>query len=296
MIRKSMLQDVIDYQKLCDELDVAVLVFDQEKNIKYINKLFAKYTDFSKKEMMGKSIEDLYPYLSFITPDFLLKLSETRAWKGDIYVQNKRKNRCFYLRIKIIEDAKKLSHLYLASLYDVTRQKKSEKIINHLAYFDALTELPNYVYFKQLLEREIEISIYNRQKFALLLIDIDKFKLINDSYGHEFGDYFLKKFAKRLQKYVRSTDIVARRGGDEFHIIIKDVKNLKYVQSFAEELLKIMRGVYKIKNKSIFTTISIGIAYFSTDTNTLDELLKKADEAMYLSKNKGRNIFTVYPN
>ena len=291
-----MQQDMIDYKKLCDELDVAVFVFDQLKNIIYINKLFAEYTDFSKKEIIGKSIEDLHPYLCLITPEFLLKLSETRAWQGDIYVQNKRKNRCFYLRIKIIEDARHHSQYYLATLYDITCQKKSEKIINHLAYFDALTELPNYCYFKQLLEQEIQISIYNRQKFALLLIDIDKFKLINDSYGHEFGDYFLKKFAKRLQKNLRSTDIVARRGGDEFNIIIKDVKNLKYVENFAEALLSIMNRVYKIKNKSICTTISIGIAYFSTDANTLDELLKKADEAMYLSKNKGRNIFTVYPN
>lgn len=288
-----MLTQHIDYQRIFDALDVALVILDHQKQIIYLNEAFANYLQSSNKELLGKPINQFNPFLTLFKRNFLLQLKEKGEWKGEFYDQHRQ---CFFLRIKSIYDEKNNLLWYVASLDDITAEKKTETMINHLAYFDNLTGLANYYYFKKLLAGEIESSIYNSQKFALLLIDIDKFKLINDNYGHEFGDILLKKFAQRLKKNVRSTDIVARRGGDEFHIILKDIENLKYVRTFAQSVLAMMEEVFNIKKHQISITVSIGVVCFPKDANNLNELLIKADDAMYLSKNRGRNLFTVYYN
>jgi len=277
----------IDYKGIFDALDVALVILNPQKHIIYLNHSFAQYLQSTKQEILGKSISQFHPFLKLFKRDFISQLDEIGEWKGEVYEQNKQ---CFFFRIKSICDAKHKLLWYVASLDDVTTQKKLDKLVNHLAYYDSLTGLVNYYYFKKLLVCEIE----NAQPFALLLIDIDKFKLINDNYGHEFGDCLLKKFAQRLKKNVRSTDIVARRGGDEFQIILKNIASLKYVKNFAQSLLTITQEDFKIKKQQISMTISIGVVCFPKDGLHLNDLLIKADDAMYLSKNKGRNSFTIY--
>lgn len=221
-------------------------------------------------------------------------------WSGEVW--NRRHNGEVFpewLSISAVRDIEgKVIH-YVALFTDITDKKLSEKQIYHLTHYDALTDLPNRVLFQERLEQALRRA--NRQGYwvALILIDLDHFKAINDTFGHHLGDDLLKEVAKRLTQAVQGEqDAIARLGGDEFIVLLDDLPaetaTLQVVSQLTENILQQLQHVAVIHQKDIFTSASIGIAIYPQDGNNAAELLKNADTAVYDAKAHGRNTYHYF--
>lgn len=179
---------------------------------------------------------------------------------------------------------------------DISRLKKSEEMIWQHANFDALTGLPNRRMLYSRLEKELEKAEATSEKLALLFLDLDDFKEVNDTLGHDQGDVLLNLAAKRLSFTLYNQDIVARLGGDEFVIVISDVETdkLNKLDVVAQKVLGVLDEPFTLNNEKVFISCSIGITIFPEDATTIDGLLKNVDQAMYASKNRGGNCFTYF--
>jgi diguanylate cyclase (GGDEF)-like protein/PAS domain S-box-containing protein len=177
------------------------------------------------------------------------------------------------------------------SARDITERKRSEAQIRRSANYDFLTDLPNRSLFHERLDHEIRHSMRTGLPLALLFIDLDGFKDVNDRLGHAAGDALLQEVARRISTCVRETDTVARLGGDEFIVLLTDVTRMPHIQAIAEEILREIRQPYVLVAGQASVSCSIGITVFPGDGTTPDELVRNADEAMYASKNAGRNQF-----
>ncbi len=191
-------------------------------------------------------------------------------------------------------------------LQDISDRKKSEDRIRQLAYYDVLTGLPNRRFFKESLDRALRHARRNNSHVALLFLDLDRFKMINDTLGHEAGDRLLKEAGDRLHSCVRSTDYVAsarggkmhsavsRLGGDEFTLMLRDIEDPQHAATVAGRLLERFAQPFDVDGREVFTSTSIGIAVFPMDGEDVDTLLRNADAAMYHAKDRGRNNFQFY--
>jgi diguanylate cyclase (GGDEF)-like protein len=182
---------------------------------------------------------------------------------------------------------------WVATLEDITDRRRAEQQIAHLAHYDALTDLPNRVLFRERLEQELERTKRGEQ-LAMLYIDIDEFKSVNDSLGHPVGDELLKAVAARLRSCVRETDFVARLGGDEFAIVQTDIGQTSDVMELVKRIYQSIREPYECLGHHVTTDASIGIALAPHDGTDLDQLLKSADLAMYGAKGDGRRTYRFF--
>jgi len=182
--------------------------------------------------------------------------------------------------------------LYLQGvMYDITDRKQFESKLIHMAHFDQLTELANRTLFHDRLNQNIAQAKRHKQKFALLYLDLDGFKEVNDCLGHEAGDELLRETAQKLKESVREIDTVARMGGDEFTVILSDIKNNEDAALVAEKILKSLSRPYESVSADHRVSTSIGIAIYPDDTIEADQLVTAADNAMYQAKNSGKNRF-----
>lgn len=209
---------------------------------------------------------------------------------------------------EIIFDEQTQSILMLGIVQDVTQLKKAEEEIRVLAFYDGLTGLANRMFFMEHLNNTIMDSLRHKKHFALLFLDLDNFKRINDTLGHHIGDMLLKKVAETIKKSIRGSDsatrigkpprkndlLIARLGGDEFTILISDLKNPEYAALIANRLLKAIPAAHVFEGNEVSVTTSIGISVFPEDGNRADILLKNADTAMYHAKNQGRNTYQYF--
>ena len=177
---------------------------------------------------------------------------------------------------------------------DITQRKETEEALHQLAYYDGLTKLPNRQLFNDRLHQAIEDAKRRHRLVALLLLDLDRFKVVNDTMGHEAGDILLQEIGSRLKQSIRSNDTVARLGGDEFAIIFTDVGDSKPIAQLAQKVLSQFSTPIMIDGREVFSGASIGIALYPSDTDDADALLKYADSAMYHAKELGRNNFQFY--
>jgi diguanylate cyclase (GGDEF)-like protein len=177
--------------------------------------------------------------------------------------------------------------------YTIER-KRAETEIKKLAYYDTLTGLPNRVLFTDRLRQAIILADRDQRGVALMFLDLDHFKKINDSLGHAYGDRLLKITADRIQSCLRSSDTVARLGGDEFVVVLPLVSGAEDVPKVANKILDVLKQPVHFDDHDIYTSVSIGIALFPTDAESLDDLLKNADIAMYQAKERGRNNFQFF--
>jgi diguanylate cyclase (GGDEF)-like protein len=177
---------------------------------------------------------------------------------------------------------------------DVTDRKTAESRIQHLAMHDGLTGLPNRMAFSELLNFSIQSMLREQRRLAVLFIDLDRFKLINDILGHDAGDVLLKAISLRLKECVRSSDVVARLGGDEFVVLLPQVTGQDEVSTVARKLLCSAAKPVFILGQECRVTASIGISIYPVDADDEQSLMKHADIAMYLAKDEGRNNFQFY--
>lgn len=183
---------------------------------------------------------------------------------------------------------------YLGATSDISELKAAQLQMENLAFYDPLTGLANRRLFKNRLEKSVKTVLRNGSSTALMFLDMDQFKRINDTLGHDAGDVLLKEVAKRLAATVRENDTVSRIGGDEFTILLTDVHHASDVQVVAEKLLHAMSKPIRIKGQDIITTVSIGITLTPDDSTDANTLMKNADLAMYRAKEMGRNTFQFY--
>jgi diguanylate cyclase (GGDEF)-like protein len=175
----------------------------------------------------------------------------------------------------------------------ITRLKQSNEQILHLAHHDALTSLPNRVLFYDRLNQEITSANRENESFAVLFLDLDGFKLINDTFGHDVGDALLCAAAKRISACVRDSDTVARMGGDEFTVILSNVRSASSKDRVAKKIIEAISQPFVINGKSCMVSVSIGIALYPDNAKTAEQLVKIADAAMYLAKNSGKNCYRL---
>jgi diguanylate cyclase (GGDEF)-like protein/PAS domain S-box-containing protein len=178
---------------------------------------------------------------------------------------------------------------FSAFIRDITHKKESEEIIWKQANFDKVTELPNRHMFHDRLEQEIKKAHRAGLQMALLFIDLDLFKEVNDTLGHDMGDILLMETARRISSCVRESDTVARLGGDEFTVILSEVNDTRNVERLSQDILKILSEPFQLKDEVAYISASIGITLYPDDADNVEELLRNADQAMYVAKNQGRN-------
>ena len=184
--------------------------------------------------------------------------------------------------------------VFVAIIQDITERRQAEERLSYLAYHDTLTNLPNRVLLLERLQQAMVDAERVNRLVAIMFLDLDRFKVINDSLGHHVGDALLKAVAERLKSCVRPGDIIARLGGDEFTVVLANVAHVDDVARVARKIVDSFAEPFRIEDHELFTTTSIGITLFPLDVQEPEKLLKNADAAMYHAKESGRNVFQFF--
>lgn len=276
-----------------------ILITDLTGKILSVNDAFTKITGYTLADVIGrkpsilKSDKQDANFYKKMWNDII----HAGLFKGEIW--NKKKDGTVYpewLAISpIYNDAHEVIQ-YVAVFSDFSEIKKTQNKLENLAHYDTLTKLPNRLLLHEKIAQSIKIAKRNKLKIAVLFIDLDKFKLINDTYGHGVGDEVLKVASLRLQSVVRESDIVARLGGDEFIVVLNDIKNSNNIVVVAQNILNKLQIPFTINNHEHYISCSIGISIYPNDTHKddVDILIKNADIAMYESKSTGRNTYHCF--
>lgn len=274
-----------------------IIITDSKGKIVSINKSFSRITGYRKDEVIGKtpSILNSGIHDKVFYENMWDSLKINSAWQGEIW--NKRKTGEIYpewLSIAKALNPKYNEEFYIAIFTDISSLKEADKKIHFYANHDILTKLANRVQFESHLKSTIESCKRRESKMALFFIDLDKFKDINDTYGHTIGDEMLKIVAKRLEQSIRKDDFIARLGGDEFILIIKDVKDNEDMLHLAHKINENIKEPIVISDKVFFMSLSIGISIFPDHGKDSEDLIKNSDAAMYVVKENGRNGYRLY--
>ena len=280
----------------------AILITDANANIIRVNQAFTDITGYASDEVLGKNPrimssgrQDSKFYL-----EMWQQLRHTGSWAGEIW--DKRKSGQIYPKWLTISAVKneyqEISH-YVAIFSDITARKQAEEEIRNLAFYDVLTGLPNRRLFMDRFRAALTISARHNDYGAVLFIDLDRFKLLNDTLGHDYGDLLLIEVAKRTKSCVREMDTVARLGGDEFVVLIEGLsidphESSRTTELVAEKIREALARPYQLKSHEYRCSPSIGISLFRGNTEPVDNLIRQADIAMYQAKNSGRNAVCFY--
>lgn len=271
-------------------------IVDLDGTFQYVNRAMRKLYKKSSYEILGKALYNIEMPSAGDMRDHIQSIIETgKKIKGEVSFKSPSGEINFfeYVLAPVFDASGKIEAIAGTSR-DITEQKIAENKTWKNANYDFLTGLPNRLMFRDKLEQAIIYSKRASESFALLFIDLDKFKKINDTLGHDLGDRLLKQTAKRINASVRETDIVARMGGDEFIVVLTYVRDVEEIKIVVENLMSKLSKPFKLNHKTASVSASIGIALCPQDDVQSDGLLKKADKAMYLAKKRGRNQFSFY--
>ncbi len=273
-------------------LPAGAFIKDENHNIIFSNQYLNDF--FGVDTLVNKNIKEL---LSPQDYESIIKKSDLVLEKGIYTTEEKlldKNNQEKYFqahRFLIQKDDKNL----IAGIFsDITNQKKTQSKLNILAHYDLLTNLPNRALFQDTLVKKISKSRRNKTKFALMFIDLDNFKMINDTLGHDYGDLLLIEVAKRLNNILREEDLVSRLGGDEFTVILDDIKDTAYPSIVAQKIIDSLSQPVKLDDEIGYIGASVGIAIFPDDAANKEDLIKNADMAMYSAKQGGKNIYRYF--
>lgn len=276
----------------------SIVITDLDANIEYVNPAFSRLTGYSLEEALGKNPRILKA--GDQSDEFYKELWDTlikgEEWRGEFH--NKRKDGTLFWEMAsispIFDSHGNISH-FVAIKEDFTERKEMQDKLEQMAQFDMLTGLPNRRMFLDRLVQTVALAQRNNQRFALLFVDLDGFKLINDKHGHEAGDRVLKTVAARLSACVRISDTVGRIGGDEFTIILGSLTNYNDAGQVAEKILSAMKRPISLPDGGTdFIGASIGISVFPEDAQDGNGLIVAADNAMYEVKRSGKNSYRFF--
>lgn len=274
-----------------------VIITDPSGTILNVNKAFCRVTGYSLEEVVGKNPRLLHSghHPESFYQQMWQALANEGQWQGEIW--NRRKNGDVYLEwlsiAAVLDDEGRTTH-YVGIFSDLTSQKESEERLYHLAHYDILTDLPNRMLMQDTLRQALLRAKRHSHIVAVMFLDLDGFKVVNDTYGHSEGDRLLQKVAKRLGGCLRQSDTVARFGGDEFTIIIPDLESTEGLETVAQKIIDTIAVPVPLGDHEGHVTTSIGISFYPGDGVDVDTLIKRADIAMYYAKNHGKNQFRFY--
>lgn len=288
-------------KSISEAADIAVIVTDEMGVILQVNKGAYELFGYSKDELHGLSVNILVPphfrpfHYQAIRHFVLGEQKELRMGKRGEITGYKKDGTFFPAEASISKfKSEDDEWVLVATLMDVSSRKKAEEALTHRATHDSLTSLPNRALIKERLTNALERTRRSGHNVGLLFVDLDKFKLVNDTYGHEAGDELLIKVAKTLSEHIRPGDTVARLGGDEFVILCENVDSEELLIHLADRVNSALRTPLVFKDKEIVSTASIGLALGHGATHSADDLLRESDTAMYASKQHGRDRWKIF--
>ena len=290
------------YANVFEHSGEAILITDSAQHILAANPAFSRLTGYAIDDIQGANPSIL---ASGLTPaetyqSMSAALEEAGYWQGEVVDQ--RKDGTLYPKWMAISEVRdregNITH-YVASFTDISERKQAEAQISQLAYHDALTGLLNRFSLNSQMEQALAMARREHRALAVMFLDMDRFKIINDTLGHAVGDELLIIVAHRLRENVRDSDIVARLGGDEFVVVLTEVEDATAAARLADKILHVLTQTYRIGENELHSTASIGLAFYPNDGKDSETLMKNADTAMYHAKSQGRNnvqFFTAEMN
>jgi len=295
--RKSAEQYLLIFKGIFDNAIEGIYITDPEARILTVNQSFTQITGYQPAEVIGQhpSLLGSGPQSDGLYQRMWGELHENGSWSGEIWNRKKDGVICpHWLSISVIKnDQQQITH-YFAFFHDISELKRKEKQISIMAYSDALTRLPNRAALELRLAKSIARAARDKLTLAVFFIDLDNFKNVNDSLGHDKGDQVLIEVANRLSQTIRSEDTLSRLGGDEFILLSESIENEHAVYTLANRILAVLQQPIELKPNTIYINASIGISVFPDDGQTTQELIKNADMAMYKAKSEGKNKFVMF--
>ena len=290
------------------QLRIAATVFESAEGmiitnaqgiILNVNQAFCTITGYSSTEVIGQSpfLLDSQRHDKYFYQTVWQHINDTGSWQGEMW--HKRKNGEIFPEWLTITAVKTnndniITH-YVATLNDITERKMTEEHIHQLAFYDSLTQLPNRRLLQERLKHGIDLSRRNGSQMAILMLDLDKFKAVNDTLGHTAGDELLKQVGERIKKCLRQVDTVARLGGDEFVILMQNINHYKNIACKAKIIIhQLSQAFYLADNHIVHIGASIGIAIYPTHGQSAELLMDNADTALYHAKDQGRGCFAYF--
>lgn len=274
-----------------------IMVTDERKNIIDINAAFTEITGYTRDDVLNKKPTILSSgrhNRNFYT-EIWRDVRNTGRWSGEIWNRHK-SGRVFpeLLTINVIRDVDdKVTH-YIGIFSDISSLKRTQEKIEHLSQYDALTDLPNRSLVIERLEQAVKHARRTQKRCALVLLDLDRFKHINESYGHSIGDRLLCAVANNLRLVVRDDDTLARVGGDEFVLLFEDIDNTEHLGFMIERIQSALANAIELPDQCVNMTASMGICVYPEDGSNASELMRNVDAAMYHAKAQGRNTYQFY--
>jgi diguanylate cyclase (GGDEF)-like protein/PAS domain S-box-containing protein len=284
--------------RVFDNLREGMTITGPDGRIQSVNEAFCLITGYSEDEAIGhKPGEVLHSgqHDAAFFQDMWQQLHQSGSWQGEII--NRRKNGEVYpewLSITAVRNERNEIANYVGLFSDITDRKQAEAYIHHLAYYDPLTGLANRLLFHDRLDNAMQQAHRASRPMAVLLLDLDRFKEINDSLGHDAGDQLLKLVTARLQECQCEGDTLARLGGDEFGLILPEIRSHADVATLAGRLLSSFDSAFNLGGHELFVSTSIGIAVYPSDGGNPESLLRHADAALYIAKDSGRSSFRFH--
>ena len=274
-----------------------IVITDATGIIETVNPAFSRITGWRKDEVVGKNPRILNSGVQ--PPEFYqhmwASLRQHGVWQGE--VTNRRKDGKLYnehLTITGIKDANGVFTHFAGIFTDITQRKQAEERLHFLANHDSLTGLPNRTLFMERLNQALANAQRAETMMAVMFLDLDRFKFVNDTLGHAAGDHLLRTVAERLKSILRESDTVARLGGDEFTIILESLSDIQSVASVAKKIIETLAGMVNIDGQDVYVTTSVGISIYPHDGADTQTILMNADTAMYRAKEQGKNTFRFF--
>jgi diguanylate cyclase (GGDEF)-like protein/PAS domain S-box-containing protein len=275
----------------------AIIVSDSDGDIVTVNAAFTRITGFAAEEVVGRNprLQQSGRHDEAFYKAMWGALASAGQWQGEIW--NRRKSGEIYPaweNVSAVKDERGRVINYVSIFSDISAIKEVEQRVAYLAHHDALTDLPNRLLFAASLDQALERAKRHQQKVGLLLVDLDRFKLVNDTLGHAAGDQLLQTVAQRLRRCVRAEDTVARLGGDEFAVVLDELTHPEDAALLAAKMIRSIVEPIVLAGRDVVTSASIGISIYPDDALGGENLVKAADAAMYRAKGRGRHTYDFY--
>lgn len=295
--RKQAERELLTLTMAVEQSPAAVIITNPQGNISYVNPRFTETSGYAKNEVLGKNMRFLCPEDQDESEfnEMWKILSSGGEWRGEICCRNKAGQKHWELASvsPVFGDSGEILY-FVAIKEDITEKKRREQAIKHMALYDLLTGLPNRALLTDRLDLALAQSERGGDMAAVLYLDLDGFKAINDGHGHETGDKVLKEVGKRIEKSIRKVDTAARMGGDEFVVVLRSVKRHGDVDATAERIVAALNEPFKIQGWTFNLGVSIGVSLAPLHSSDRDELIRMADRAMYKVKERGKNGYRYF--
>lgn len=293
--RKGMEEELRLAAQVFDNASEGLLITDDRQRVLKVNPAFMEMSGYPPGEVQGRPLRELLD-AEHQDPERLdaieARVRDTGRWEGELIKRRRDGSTChtWTTVLAVCDETAEPTH-FIVTFEDITRWKEAEQRLDHLAHADPLTDLPNRMAFHEHLTRALAHARRTGEHVAVLFVDLDHFKPVNDALGHGLGDEILQAVAERLRATVRESDLVARLGGDEFIVLVRDIRRPADTSVIAEKIIHAIRQPFRVRGHEVHIGSSVGISVYPDDGDDGEGLVHEADQAMYRAKHRGRGAF-----